>query len=207
MAFHLKDSLPKFKGQNVKIKEVASWVFEVKSEEKTWGKLRRMQLEERYEPEDCRRIAQCYWQKRSEWKFHQDILPEEELEEIKDVILAVEEENGIESEETDQIFGTLSRSSRKRLKKALEKMKICEVYLEPRVAAQGERSGCEAGTSFDLKTEYDFTHREDRQRAWKKIREKEDPDLVVVWSIQHFARMELSQDGEEEGHDDAGRRA
>ena len=163
-----------------KIKEVAPWVFELQSSNETWGKVRRIQLEESYEPEDCRKFSQCYWQRDGQvWKYHHGILPEEEPGVEREVVLAMEEENGLESEEADQVYGVMSRSSRKRLKKALGKIKISELYSEPRVSAQGERQGCEAGTCFDLKTGYNFNVKADRVRAWKRIK-NEDPDLVVV---------------------------
>ena len=116
------------------------------------------------------------------WSFQEDgILPRTKSSEdsIEAIVMFNDEIYDYEDEDADQVYGTLNRNSRRRLKKALNEMKISEVYSEPRIAKAGKAMGLQQGTSFDIKTGYDFTRLEDRARAWRKL-QQEKPDLLVL---------------------------
>ena len=84
------------------------------------------------------------------WKFQDGISPTKNSGNHVEAIVFLNEE-AYEDEEADQAYGTTSRTSSRRLKKAL---KISEMYSEPRIA---------------VKTGYDFTCHQNRARAWKKV--------------------------------------
>ena len=157
----------------------APWAQRVKAEDSSWETMRRMQWEDRYEPESRARVCSGFWYKKGGvWKFHSGILPRQNSTDWQEVITILNEDM-YEDEETDKVYGTLSRTSRRRLRKALNEMKICEVYSEPRIAKTGKGMGLEQGTSFDIKTGYDFTKQEDKARAWRRV-QAEKPDLLVL---------------------------
>ena len=152
----------------------APWAQRVKTEDPSWETMRRLQWEGKYEPEFRARMCSGFWAREGElWKFHEGILP---AENSGDVIV---NEEVYEDEEADKIYGTMNRSSRKRLKKALNELKISEVFSEPRIAKTGKRLGLQQGTSFDIKTGFDFNNQEDRVRAWRKL-QVEKPDLLIL---------------------------
>ena len=142
-----------------------------------------MQSEDRYELESRARICSGFWTRRGKvWSFQEDgILPRTESSEdsIEAIVMFNDEIYDYEDEDADQVYGTSNRNSRRRLKKALNEMKITEVYSEPRIAKAGKAMGLQQGTSFDIKTGYDFTRLEDRARAWRKL-QQEKPDLLVL---------------------------
>ena len=161
----------------------APWAYELLVGRQDAHTLRSAQLEESYEPIGDRRVKEAWWAKRQEedaWRFHQGIFPtENSLQDGMRMIAWVTPEAGLEDEEVDRVYGTLCRSSRKRLRKALDKVVVSELYSEPRIAKEAQQQGMQAGTSIDLKTGFDLTKAGDRQRAWRKLKE-EDPDLVMI---------------------------
>ena len=55
---------------------------------------------------------------------------------------------------------------------------VAEVYSPPRVTVEASKFGLKPGSAMDLRTGYDFTKKEDRDRAWRKL-EEEKPKLLV----------------------------
>ena len=161
----------------------APWAYELLVGRPDAHTLRRIQLEESYEPTGNRQVHKAWWVKHPNgevWKYHQGIFPtENSLQEGTRVIACITPEAGFEDEEADKVYGTLCRSSRKRLRRALEKVTVSELYSEPRIAKEATRQGLTAGTSIDLKTGFDLTKPGDRQRAWRRLKE-EDPDLIMI---------------------------
>jgi len=67
---------------------------------------------------------------------------------------------------------------------------IAEVYSPPRVAEEGKRWGLEPGESMDLTTGWDFRKREQRDRAWKYVREKEPKLLIGSPMCRMFSQLQ-----------------
>ena len=82
------------------------------------------------------------------------------------------------------VYAVLSRSSRRRFEKALNKVIVSELYSQPRVAKKAEEMGLTAGSSFDLKNGYEA---------------RPADSVSAVWPIQSASVMELQADGEGEG--------
>jgi len=162
----------------------APWAYELPVGRPDANTLRRLQLEEQYEPVGNRRVHGVWWaqkQNSTEWQYHTGIFPTENSLNSQGgrVIACISPEAGFEDEEADQVYGTLCRSSRRRLRKAMDQVVVSELYSEPRVAAEAARQGLTQGTSIDLKTGFDLRSMKDRQRAWRALR-KEDPDLIMI---------------------------
>eukprot|EP00435_Cladocopium_sp_Y103_P001618 s5475_g1.t1 len=181
----------------------APWAYELLAGRRDAHTLRSIQLEESYEPIGDRRVPEVWWAKRQDeeiWKCHRGILPNENSLKDMRVIACIAPEVGFEDEEADKVYGTMCRSSRKRLRKALEKVTVSELYSEPRIAAEATKQGLRAGTSIDLKTGFDLTKPGDRQRAWRKLKE-EDPDLVMICPpCGPFSQMQAINYSRMEGH-------
>lgn len=79
----------------------------------------------------------------------------------------------------EEIWGTMKKGLRKRIQRNMRNLTVSEVYSEPRVAAKAQKMGLQQGSSFDLKTGYDFTKPADRNSCFRKI-VQEDPELLVV---------------------------
>ena len=60
----------------------------------------------------------------------------------------------------------------------LGQVDVAEVYSPPRVTSMAKKMGMHAGSAMDLRTGFDFTRKEDRDEARKKIKE-EKPRLLV----------------------------
>ena len=60
----------------------------------------------------------------------------------------------------------------------LAQVDITEVYSPPRVTVVAKKTGLNPGSAMDLRTGYDFSTKEDRERARQQIR-KEKPKLLV----------------------------
>ena len=55
---------------------------------------------------------------------------------------------------------------------------VSEIYSPPRVTVMAAKTGLNAGSAMDLRTGYDFSKKEDQERARQQIR-KEKPRLLV----------------------------
>ena len=164
------------------MKRVAPWACKLSRGGKAERVLRCGQLEDEYEPAGSRRVSTVWWSQEegsATWKFHNETLPEENSMEGMQVVMAVNEEAGIAEDELDEVYAVLSRSSRRRFEKGLNKVIVSELYSQPRVSAKAAEMGLQAGSSFDLKNGYDFNKDVDRCRAWRKLK-KERPDLLIV---------------------------
>ena len=164
------------------MKRVAPWACKLSRGGKAERVLRCGQLEDEYEPAGSRRVSTVWWSQEegsATWKFHNETLPEENSMEGMQVVMAVNEEAGIAEDELDEVYAVLSRSSRRRFEKGLNKVIVSELYSQPRVSAKAAEMGLQAGSSFDLKNGYDFNKDVDRCRAWGKLK-KERPDLLIV---------------------------
>ena len=160
----------------------APWAYELHQGSRNAQTLRRRQLEDLYEPVQDRTVHQAWWAKhegQEGWKFHQGIFPEENSPRLKRVIACVSPEAGFEEEDADQVYGTLCRSSRRRLQKALDKITVSELYSEPRITKEAAKEGMRQGSSIDLKTGYDLSKPADQRRAWRAL-QAEDPDLIMI---------------------------
>ena len=160
----------------------APWAFEVRLGEVTHNTLRKVQLEDQYEPEEDQRVKSVWWAKeegKAQWIMHSGNLPEKNSPSVERVVAWIDPEAGVADEEEDQVYGTMCKSSRKRLRKNLKELTVSELYSTPRVAQQAQEDGLTAGTSFDLKNGYDFNRSADRKRAMRVL-EKENPDLLIV---------------------------
>lgn len=160
----------------------APWAYELQDGGRDSHVLRKIQLEDWYEPEEVRRVQHVWWSQEEgggDWKFHTGIFPEPNSLAKTRVFAVVEEEAGQWTEDLDEVYGVLNRKSRRRIEKALKQVVVSEVYSEPRVSQMAMEKGMKGGTCFDLKTGFDLSTRRDRARAWKTLKE-EDPDLVVV---------------------------
>ena len=158
-----------------KLMKDAPWAVKVESE-KAWNTAVKMRLEDESKHMSDRMIEPIFWlEEQRSWKFHQGILPVECSG--RRAILAVEEPAG---EDVDQdAWGTLKRGVRKRIQRSLKTLTVSEVYSEPRVSNTAAKLGLGQGTSFDIKTGYDFRVPADRNRCFRKI-VQEDPELLVV---------------------------
>jgi len=144
-------------------------------------------LEDEYEPGESRRVGSFWWSHEDGskvWKFHNGILPEENSMQSVQVVIAINEEAEIAEDELDGVYAVLSRSSRRRFEKALNKVIVSELYSQPRVAKKAEEMGLTAGSSFDLKNGYEA---------------RPADSVSAVWPIQSASVMELQADGEGEG--------
>jgi hypothetical protein len=160
----------------------APWAYELHQGSRNAQTLRRRQLEDLYEPVQDRTVHQAWWAKhegQEGWKFHQGFFPEENSPRLKRVIACVSPEAGFEEEDADQVYGTLCRSSRRRLQKALDKITVSELYSEPRITKEAAKEGMRQGSSIDLKTGYDLSKPADQRRAWRAL-QAEDPDLIMI---------------------------
>ena len=164
------------------LRRVAPWACEFSRGGKAEQVIRWSQIEDEYEPAGSRRVGQVWWSREGEsqtWKFHTGVFPEEASMENVQLVMMIDEEAEIAEDDLDGVYAVLSRSSRKRFQKGLDKVIVSELYSQPRVAAKAEEMGLKAGSSFDLKTGYDFNKNVDRIRAWRRLK-RERPDLLVL---------------------------
>eukprot|EP00435_Cladocopium_sp_Y103_P031408 s420_g7.t4 len=144
---------------------------------KSWNTAIKLQLQEGLHAPEERLVQPVFWTKsEGSWKFHNGILPP--MHQEGGAVLAVATDPQVE-DATQEEWGVLKKGQRKRLQRSMRDLKISEVFSEPRLAKMATKMGMEAGSSFDLKTGYDFRVKADKQRCWQQL-EREDPDLLLV---------------------------
>eukprot|EP00435_Cladocopium_sp_Y103_P052093 s859_g16.t1 len=158
------------------LKRNAPWVCQVDGERAKMN-VRRIQLEDRDKEDGQKRIQMHFWiQDDDGWKYQQGILPWDcgASPVVVSLLEFLPEEDYM-----DEVDCGLSRSSRKRLRKELNKLVVSELYSQPRVAKQAAEEGMVSGSSYDLLTGFDLSTKQDRLRCWRRL-QQESPDLLVI---------------------------
>ena len=160
------------------LEEIAPWATKL-SNAKDWNTAVLQQLQSEDLPEAMRTVHPCYWIKEaSAWKYRSGTLP---LHEIQGQEVCVAVTPDVDEVPLENIDCTLQKGCRKRIARGMSQVwsTVSEVYSVPRLSREAARQGLKEGTSFDIKTGFDFRKGSDRRRCWKVLQE-EDPDLVLV---------------------------
>ena len=119
----------------------------------------KIQLEDLEVPVCERRVEDEFWvQADGGYELRRGILPSSGAE----CVVRLREVYGECDLEEDAVFGVLSRGSRKRLRREMQKLKVSEIFSEPRVSAEAVRGGLQAGSAVDIKTGFDLMREGDR---------------------------------------------